>query len=144
MSPEYLFHSASTEADGSSVAGRCPKILLKKLLDMLAQYVPSQGNTPDGAGSISAPISRRRHTFYYATASMPKSGLSCAILQSTMHAFPQSVTPHWWDVSQTASQKVMSCRRRLSMYSPPCNIEAWSTLMEGQIRLQLLARAPAL
>ena len=35
VSPEYLFHSARTEAEGSSGPGRCPKILLKKLLDML-------------------------------------------------------------------------------------------------------------
>ena len=36
VSLEYLFHSASTEADGSSGPGRCPKILLKKLVDMMA------------------------------------------------------------------------------------------------------------
>ena len=54
LSPEYLFHSASTEADGSSEAGRCPKILLKKVLDMLplAQCVLSQDCVHNIAGSI--------------------------------------------------------------------------------------------
>ena len=55
VSPEYLFHSASTDADGSSGPGRCPKILLKKLLDMLAlaQCVPSVCLMPVKIGSIS-------------------------------------------------------------------------------------------
>ena len=35
VSPEYLFHSARTEAEGSSGPDCCPKMLLKKLLDML-------------------------------------------------------------------------------------------------------------
>ena len=35
VSPEYLFHSARTEAEGSSEPDCCPKMLLKKLLDML-------------------------------------------------------------------------------------------------------------
>ena len=40
VSLEYLFHSASTEAEGSSGPGRCPKILLKKLVDMMACVDP--------------------------------------------------------------------------------------------------------
>ena len=39
VSPEYLFHSARTEAEGSSGPDCCPKMLLKKLLDMLALAV---------------------------------------------------------------------------------------------------------
>lgn len=41
VSLEYLFHSASTEAEGSSGPDRCPKILLKKLVDMRACVDPS-------------------------------------------------------------------------------------------------------
>ena len=54
MSPEYLFHSASTEADGSSEAGRCPKMLLKKLLDIvpLAQGTIARRRVHTNAGSI--------------------------------------------------------------------------------------------
>ena len=40
VSLEYLFHSASTEADGSSGPGRCPNMLLKKLVDMMACVDP--------------------------------------------------------------------------------------------------------
>ena len=39
VSPEYLFHSARTEAEGSLGPDCCPKILLKKLLDMLPRAV---------------------------------------------------------------------------------------------------------
>ena len=41
VSPEYLFHSARTEAEGSSGPDCCPKMLLKKLLDMLPLAVSS-------------------------------------------------------------------------------------------------------
>ncbi len=130
MSPEYLFHSASTEADGSSAAGRCPKILLKKLLDMLAQYVTSHEHTPNEAGSISTPIWKMTYGLYFATSSMPDGDLSRAILQSTMHSFPEILTTQWCNASPTAPKSRYLVEGRLTPCSPPCSIEALSTLME--------------